>query len=88
MVCQMNEYEAHKKRLPELSVQDWPEWAQRDFRLACESMVTVRADALAEGRKVLEELAYLSRNRTTTRIILRDRIAALLPNNEGSREAR
>lgn len=49
MVCRMNEYEARKLGLSELSVQDWPEWAQRDFKLACDEMVTVRRDALNEG---------------------------------------
>lgn len=49
MVCQMNEFEAHRLGLPALSVQDWPEWAQRDFKIACHDLVTVRSDALAEG---------------------------------------
>ncbi len=44
LVCDMNPAEA--KRLNMLdgrSVQAWPEWAQRDFRLACDAMVAVNA---------------------------------------------
>lgn len=44
LVCDMNPAEA--KRLNMLdgrSVQTWPEWAKRDFKLACDAMVAVNA---------------------------------------------
>jgi hypothetical protein len=50
LVCDMNEFEAHRSNMPVLSVQDWPTWAQRDFRLACDAMVEVRAEALKQRR--------------------------------------
>jgi hypothetical protein len=42
----MNEFEANRLGLPALSVQDWPEWAQRDWKIACDMMVE---EALGEG---------------------------------------
>jgi hypothetical protein len=55
LVCDMNQFEAHRLGLPDLSVQDWPEWAGRDFRLACEAMAEVRADAVRQGQNIAEE---------------------------------
>jgi len=43
-----------------------------------ESYATQAEAELAAAREALAELAYLSRNRTTTRIMLRDHIAAAL----------
>jgi molecular chaperone DnaK (HSP70) len=40
-------------------------------------ITTLNAD-LSAAREALEKLAYLSRNRTTTRIMLRDHIAAAI----------
>ena len=40
LVCDMNPHEAQKlNMLDGRSVQTWPDWAQRDFRLACDAMV-------------------------------------------------
>ena len=43
LVCDMTTpYQADRSRLKTTdSVQVWPEWAQRDFRLACDAMVAV-----------------------------------------------
>lgn len=50
LVCQMNPSEA--KRLgfeTSRSVQEWPEWAKRDFKLACDALVEARRKALDDG---------------------------------------
>lgn len=49
LVCQMNQHLASKINLTALSVQDWPAWAQRDFKLACDALVEARMKALGEG---------------------------------------
>lgn len=50
LVCAMNEFEARRGHFQEMSVQDWPDWAKRDFRLACDAMVAVRAEAKKERK--------------------------------------
>jgi Protein of unknown function (DUF550) len=49
IVCDMNEFEANRLGLPALSVQDWPEWAKKDWKTTVDALVAVRADALSEG---------------------------------------
>lgn len=49
IVCQMNEFEANRLGLPALSVQDWPQWAQKDWKTAVDALVAVRMAALDEG---------------------------------------
>lgn len=49
LVCQMNPHEATRLGFESVSVQQWPEWAKRDFKLACDAMVEVRMKALADG---------------------------------------
>lgn len=56
LVCQMNLFEANRLSLRTLPMTGWPNWAQRDFRLACAALVEVRKQALEErtaGRRPL-----------------------------------
>ena len=49
LVCDLNPTEAERlNMLDGRSVQTWPEWAQRDFKLACDAMV-------AMGRKETDD---------------------------------
>lgn len=51
LVCQMNPHEAKRLSLDDhkRSVQEWPEWARRDFKLMCDALVAARMKALDEG---------------------------------------
>lgn len=45
----MNPHEAKKLGLLDKPMGYWPKWAQRDFKLSCEAMASVREDALSEN---------------------------------------
>lgn len=45
LVCDMNPHEAEKHRMRTLPIQSWPQWAQRDFKLACEFASAARSTA-------------------------------------------
>ena len=83
LVCDMNPHEAKKlNMLDGRSVQTWPEWAQRDFRLACDTLVAVnepkseleRENArLRDQLKAVRELCttdHESKERLIARVLL------------------
>lgn len=57
LVCSMNEYEARRLDLrnTKRSVQTWPEWARRDFKLACDALVATRSEAIDTCAKRIRE---------------------------------